>query len=308
MRAAAHLKIPFIEVDLSKEYEQEVFLPSIEEFKKGKTPNPDTLCNEKIKFGIFLDFCKSHGADFVATGHYARILEGSTLKSPELRSNLGISADENKDQSYFLWAVPETVLRHTMFPVGGLHKPQVRALAEKFGLPNASRPDSQGLCFLGDISLQDMLARELEPQQGSVLSEDGMAVGVHGGAQLYTLGQRHGFSLLHDTPHASAHYIIAKDIKKNTITVSDTKFPRNAKKTEVILINTNWIGEVAVGVCEARFRYRQPLMQAELFIEGDAVRVVLGEPQYVPLGQSLVLYRGERCLGGGVIKDATLIQ
>src|SRR3989344_4339333 len=161
MRVAAHLKILFREIDLSKEYESQVFKPSIEEFAKGRTPNPDTLCNEKIKFGIFFDYCISHGADFVATGHYARTeqkqVEQSVSQADESRGSefsaenyatlrdfvsvkLLKATDENKDQTYFLWAVPETALRKTLFPVGNLKKTDVRALAKKFGLPNASRP------------------------------------------------------------------------------------------------------------------------------------------------------------------------
>jgi tRNA-specific 2-thiouridylase len=191
-----------------------------------------------------------------------------------------------------------------MFPVGGLQKSRVRALAKKFGLPNAQRPDSQGLCFLGDISLEDMLAREAQPRPGSVLDESGAVVGTHKGAVLYTLGQRHGFSLLHDNPHTAAQYVIAKDTRANTITVSPEQFPRGSTTTTIELAHTNWIGEVSGGPCEARFRYRQALIPAQLSqTEG---RVVLKKPFYVPQGQSLVLYQGERCLGGGSINNATL--
>jgi len=296
MRAAAHLGIPFIEVDLSREYEREVFQPSIAEFKRGRTPNPDTLCNEKIKFGIFYDFCRSRGADFVATGHYARLSGGELL----------MGSDPNKDQSYFLWAVPQEALKHTIFPVGHLHKPQVRALAAKFALPNAARPDSQGLCFLGDISLSQMLEQEVAPQPGDVLLESGEVVGRHDGTVLYTQGQRHGFLLFATSPETAPHFIVAKDIAANTITVSTSKFPQVAKETKIMLEHLNWIGKVEDGECEARFRYRQTLMPAHLSMRGDTAEVVLKEPQYVPPGQSLVLYKGERCLGGGVIRDATI--
>lgn len=299
MRVAAHLDIPFIEVDLSREYEREVFRPSIDEWKRGLTPNPDTLCNEKIKFGVFYDFCMSQGADVVATGHYAQAQDGQ----------LFISADKNKDQSYFLWAVPETHVKKVMFPVGNLTKPEVRALAERFNLPNAARHDSQGLCFLGDISIDDMLAREVGHAQGDVFDEDGSVIGTHEGAAFYTLGQRHGFSLSHDSPDAKPQYVIAKDIARNTITVSQYKFPRDAKKTRIGLMHANWIGEVGAGACEARYRYRQELIPAAIISkEGDGAEVDLEAPQYVPLGQSLVLYEGDRCLGGGVIESATLLS
>jgi tRNA-specific 2-thiouridylase len=296
MRVAAHLDMPFIEIDLSKEYEREVFRPSVSEFERGHTPNPDTLCNEKIKFGAFFDFCRSQGADFVATGHYARIKDGELL----------VSADPAKDQSYFLWAVPEATLRFAMFPVGGKNKGEVRALAKRFGLPNAARKDSQGLCFLGPIGIDDMLEREVGSKGGDVLSESGEKVGTHRGAALYTLGERHGFLLFQHAPDTKAHYVIAKDLEKNTITVSEHQFPRHMNRTRVHLSHANWIGDAQEGPCAAQYRYHQRYIPAELKREGERAIVELSEPHYVPLGQSLVLYRGERCLGGGAVEDATL--
>ncbi len=298
MRVAAHLRIPFIEINLSKEYQEAVFKLSLAEFEKGRTPNPDALCNREIKFGAFFEFACSRGADFVATGHYAQVKDGK----------LFVSKDTNKDQSYFLWAVPETSLRHTMFPVGGMEKSEVRALAQKFGLPNAVRKDSQGLCFLGDIGIDDMLSREITHTKGDVLSEKGIEIGTHNGARLYTLGERHGFTLFQSTPSSVPHYVIGKNIENNTITVSPSKFPTSARATEIILTDTNWIGEVGDGPCEARYRYRQELTPARLEKKGGSAHVVLNQPHYVPLGQSLVLYRGTRCLGGGTIEDATILS
>ena len=300
-RVAAHLRIPFLEIDLSKEYQEEVFNTAVKEFSKGNTPNPDTLCNQKIKFGSFYRFAKSQNVDFIATGHYSQIKNGE----------LFAGADQNKDQSYFLWMVPETVLRYTLFPVGSLKKTEVRALAKKFGLPNASRKDSQGLCFLGDISIEDMLERELAPVAGDVLTEAGLVVGKHRGSMLYTLGQRHGFELFPlvgtqehtDTP---PHFVIAKDSQKNTITVSTFPFPRGVSETHLMLADTNWIGKVEDGAYEARYRYRQKLIPAQLRISKDDAEVILQEPHYAPVGQSLVLYEGDRCLGGGIIKDTQL--
>ena len=325
MRVAAHLRIPFLEVDFSKEYEREVFKPSIQEFAKGETPNPDTLCNREIKFGKFFEFCRSRGADYIATGHYVRLRGSSpsgvhdfpaekslSPRAVALRSHLQNSSaspvkllagtDSDKDQSYFLWSVPETALRYTLFPVGHMRKTEVRVLAKKFDLPNAERPDSQGLCFLGPISIDEMLVRELTFKRGNVISEDGKILGTHGGAARYTLGQRHGFTLATEAPDVPPYFVVAKDIKKNTVTVSTSRLPRSAKKTQIKLRGTNWIGEVSSGPCEARFRYRQKLIPAEL--QGSVA--TLFEPHFVPLGQSLVLYRGEHCLGGGVIASATL--
>lgn len=292
MRVAAHLEIPFVEIDLSKEYEQRVFDASIREFAKGETPNPDILCNREIKFGLFYDWARSQGADLVAAGHYAQIKDGELLAG----------ADSEKDQSYFLWSVPQEALRHTLFPVGHLVKPEVRALAAKFGLPNSARPDSQGLCFLGPISVSDMLERELELVPGAVLNEEGEQVGEHEGAARYTLGQRHGFTLLHQGPDTPAHYVITKDVEKNTVTVSTERFPKDASKTVLALRDENWIGSAPEGRYAARYRYRQKLIPAEV---RDGI-VTLSEPHFVPRGQSLVLYEGERCLGGGIVDNVEL--
>ncbi len=301
MRVAAKLQIPFLELDLSREYEQEVFTSSIEEFKKGKTPNPDALCNREIKFGAFFNFAKSHGADFVATGHYAQTKDGLLYTSP----------DESKDQSYFLWMVKKEILEQTLFPVGGMKKTEVRALAARLNLPNASRKDSQGLCFLGDISMDDMLSKELQPKKGNVLSEAGDVVGKHHGAILYTLGQRHGFELFAKTPETKPHFVIAKDISSNTITVSTDKYPKNATKTILSLRETNWIGyalqaDPRKGTDMARYRYHQTLIPAE--ISADGTTATLLAPHYVPLGQSLVFYSGVHCLGGGIVDNISFLS
>ena len=296
MRVAAHLKIPFIELDLSKEYEQEVFKESLKGFGGGQTPNPDAMCNRQIKFGAFYRFAKSRGADYIATGHYAQTKNGELL----------MGVDPEKDQSYFLWAVPQEVLVHTLFPVGGMQKPEVRILAKKFRLPNAERKDSQGLCFLGPISIGDMLTRELKPQPGKVLTERGEVIGVHDGAVLYTLGQRHGFTIHTHSTDSQPLFVVAKNIEKNTITVSPDKYPLDATRTKIALREENWIGEKISGVCQARFRYRQQLIPATLFFQSGAAVIELEEPYYVPLGQSLVLYKGERCVGGGSVDKCEL--
>ena len=336
MRVAAHLHIPFREIDLSKEYEKEVFRTSVREFARGRTPNPDVLCNRDIKFGAFYNYAREQGADFIATGHYAKVacerhprkplskIVWPSLADRAIVGELGeprtflkevfsdaaclrVSADTEKDQSYFLWMVPEEVLRHVIFPVGDLHKKDVRELANKFGLPNAARPDSQGLCFLGDIAIEDMLERELSPQQGDIISENGNVIGRHDGAVLYTLGQRHGFTLFSQTPDTQPHFVIGKNVEQNTVTVSVDRYPTGAKQTKISLTDVNLLGEVEPGKCQARYRYRQTLIDAELSIHGETAVVVLHEPQYVPIGQSLVLYRGDRCLGGGIVDTATLI-
>lgn len=294
-RVAAHLGIAFKSIDLSQEYANEVFAHTIEQFKKGRTPNPDTLCNQKIKFGAFFDWCIAQGADMIATGHYAQTADGKLYKG----------ADDSKDQSYFLWMVPKKALQKTLFPIGHLQKSAVRQLAAQFGLPNAKRHDSQGLCFLGDISIEDMLMRELNPAPGNVLDEEGAVVGTHKGAVLYTPGQRHSFELHAQTSETLPHFVIGKDIDANTITVSTSRFPRGVRQTYVALVNTNWIDEPVAGAqYEARYRYRQRLIPAR--VDTQMHTVTLAEPHYVPYGQSLVVYKGEECLGGGSVDSAAL--
>lgn len=296
MRVAAHLRIPFMEIDLSDRYAAKVFTDTVAQYSVGRTPNPDTLCNREIKFGAFFDFAKAHGADFVATGHYAQVKNGV----------LYMGADAKKDQSYFLWMVPQEVLKQVLFPVGGMEKAWVRTLAEKYQLPNATRKDSQGLCFLGNLTIEDMLRQELTIHPGIVLSVAGKSIGTHDGAALYTLGQRHGFLLTEQSPDTKPHFVVGVDVQKNTITVSTDQYPTHAKETVIKLREASWIGAVTSGVYQARFRYRQPLIDAKLVLDGSDATVVLTAPRYVPPGQSLVLYTGERCLGGGVVAEATL--
>lgn len=292
MRVAAHLRIPFRSIDLSEAYKKKVFEISVAEFAKGRTPNPDTLCNKEIKFGLFFNWCIEQGADMVATGHYAVRKDGA----------LYMGADEQKDQTYFLWAMPQKALRKTLFPVGGMHKPQVRALAAKFNLPNAERKDSQGLCFLGPVSVSDMLHQELTLVPGAVLDSGGAVIGTHEGAAAYTLGQRHGFELSIATPERPAYFVVGKNIADNTITVSPERYPQGVRETVAELSEENWIGEVPEGAYMARFRYRQTLIPARK--EGRTV--VLLQPHYIPEGQSLVLYKGAQCLGGGIVDKSSL--
>jgi tRNA-specific 2-thiouridylase len=295
-RVAAHLGINFKAIDLSKEYREEVFAHTIDEFKKGRTPNPDTLCNQKIKFGAFFNWCIANGADMVATGHYAQTSDGKLYKG----------VDDTKDQSYFLWMVRKAALQKTLFPIGHLQKTKVRELAAQFGLPNAKRHDSQGLCFLGDISIEDMLTRELKPTPGAVLNSLGEVVGTHKGAVLYTPGQRHGFELHAHTPETQPHFVIGKDVEANTITVSTERFPLGVTGTVISLVHTNWITEPSTSESYmSRYRYRQTLISSTVQTDTD---ITLKEPHYVPYGQSLVLYKDTLCLGGGIVESTVLIK
>jgi tRNA-specific 2-thiouridylase len=301
MRVAAHLGIPFETLDLEAEYKREVADYMIEEYRRGRTPNPDVMCNRSIKFGGFLKYAIEHGADFVATGHYAQVREeNGTFKLVE-------GKDKNKDQSYFLWTLTQAELSRIAFPVGDLEKPEVRALAQKFGLPTAAKKDSQGVCFLGPLDMHDFLAHYIEPKKGDVLNERGEVIGFHDGAFFLTRGERRGFTVTKKTPNDPPLYIVAKDIEHNTITVSpkraglDGEYAVTAVELESVSFSSHvpHDGERLL----ARFRYRQEPVPCEVLPQGLHASVHFIEPQSaVSPGQSLVLYRGEECVGGGVIR------
>ncbi len=305
MRVAAHLRIPFYTVDLSKEYEHDVVNRFVAEYAAGRTPNPDVLCNSYIKFGGFLDWARARGFPMIATGHYAQVRH--TPKEDGDVYALFAGNDTDKDQSYFLWMLTQDQLASTLFPVGEYEKPGVRALATQYGLPTAEKKDSQGICFLGQVDMADFLAHYIDTKKGAVLDQTGRVVGEHDGALLYTLGERHGFRVVHTSADEPPRYVVAKDIEANTITVA----PRNETTHAVqgvTLAETNWIGVAPELLSQrtglsARFRYRQPLIPVTVpAASGDGAQVVFSKPQqYVAEGQSLVLYEGTQCLGGGVI-------
>lgn len=298
MRVCAKLGIPFIELDLEKEYKKEVVDYMIREYKAGKTPNPDVMCNRFIKFGGFYSWAMKDGADFVATGHYARIDHDT--------NTLMTANDTNKDQSYFLWQIKKEQLPHILFPVGGMKKPDVRKLAKKHGLITADKKDSQGLCFVGKIDMKDFLRHYITEKPGKVLNEKGKVLGTHTGAFLYTIGERYGGVLTRsDLGENNSYYVIAKDVRKNTLTVS-TKAPdgtTGGMVTEVRLKNCNWLVKPEKGtVYMARSRYRAPLQNATLIIHNSKfiIRFESAQSSIAP-GQSLVLYDGDTLIGGGII-------
>ena len=215
MRVCAHLGIPFLECDAEEEYKKGVADYMIEEYKKGRTPNPDVMCNREVKFGVFWNFAKSHGADFIATGHYA-VNNSKSNYSFQLCK----SPDSSKDQSYFLWTLNQEDLSHTLFPIGHLKKTEVRKLAKKYKIPVAEKKDSQGVCFLGPLDMKDFLKHYIKSEKGKVLDEKGKVIGIHDGAVFFTLGERHGFVITEKTQNDKPYYVVGKDIKKNIIIVS----------------------------------------------------------------------------------------
>lgn len=288
MAVAAQLHIPFVTLDASREYKKAVIDYLLHEYRAGRTPNPDIMCNRDVKFGAFFDFAMRHGADVVATGHYATVHEGV----------LSRGKDEAKDQSYFLWAVPKETLRHVVFPLGALHKKDVRAYAKKHHLLVAEKRDSQGICFLGNVSVEEFLTKEFGTQEGHALLEDGTRVGKHNGALLHTLGER---IALTDAP-PGPWYVISKDVEQNTLTVA----PSPRKETTQSRLKLREINSLEIPkkdeIVEAQYRYHGPRIAgtwettSETFVPSQSIT----EP--VASGQSLVLYRGEQCLLGGIIE------
>lgn len=244
MRVAAFLDIPFLTFDLEDVYKKEVADYMITEYKAGRTPNPDVMCNKEVKFGAFLKKAIAMGADYVATGHYAQTYfahsnfsslrpfpdyrSGTLGKLKIERSRVGLykGIDPSKDQSYFLWTLKQEQLKRILFPIGHLKKTEVRKLAEKFNLPVAQKKDSQGICFLGAVDLKEFLKHYIKEKKGKVVNEKGEVIGHHDGVVFHTLGERHGFTITKKSPNDGAYYVVDKDLKKNILIVSQ----KNSKK------------------------------------------------------------------------------
>jgi len=294
MRVAAHLSIPFREIDLTKEYKKEVVDYMIREYKIGRTPNPDVFCNKYIKFGVFFDWALREGAEYVATGHYARIKkEGDVFQ-------MLAGKDQGKDQSYFLWTLGQKQLSKTFFPVGDLEKLEVRKLAKKYKLPNAQRKDSQGLCFVGPIDVKDFLAQYASQKSGDVLDGSGNVIGNHPGALFFTIGERHGFTITEKTPNDEPYFVVAKDMEKNTIVVGHKKDSISGMKKEFALESVNWISGTPIKGEKYTARVRHLGVRAPCIFDSD--KIIFTDPVLAASGQSLVLYDGDECLGGGIVE------
>jgi tRNA-specific 2-thiouridylase len=272
---------------LSEEYKKTVIDDMVANYARGITPNPDVLCNRHIKFGAFAKWAFKEGADFVATGHYAQNTDEQLVRGK----------DTNKDQSYFLWQLTKEDLKKAMFPVGGYTKPEVRAMAEKFELPVAAKKDSQGLCFVGDVTMHDFLAHYISLKKGNVLDESGKVIGEHDGAALYTLGERRGFRISAKSANEEPHFVIGVDVTANTVRVS--KDTTKAMRSSVTLVDTNFVGEApkVAQRLSAQARYREEPVSCTI---KDNV-VTFEKPHLAPPGQSLVLYDGDKLVGGGII-------
>lgn len=297
MRVAAHLGIPFLTCDAEQAYKDDVADYFIAEYQAGRTPNPDVMCNQYVKFGRFLQFAKDKGADYIATGHYARRVDVSN--EPQLHRGV----DTNKDQTYFLWSLTNEQLNRSLFPVGDTPKSNIRVEAQQREIPVATKKDSQGICFLGHVDIAEFLGYYITLEPGNVLNTTGKVIGTHQGALVYTLGQRHGFTVSVQADRQDAHYVVARDIDANTITVASERSAVETTQT-ITLENTVMRHTVTIGQSvEYQIRYRQaPLRGEVLNLEGNTLTIQLTEPQPAPAsGQSCVLYQDSLCLGGGII-------
>ncbi len=297
MKVAIALDIPFLFLDFEKEYKQGVVDKMIAEYKSGRTPNPDVLCNREIKFGSFWQKAKELGADYIATGHYAQVQ--STPDNLQLTEG----KDKEKDQSYFLWTLTEEDLFHTIFPVGELPKSEVRRLAEKFKLPVAEKKDSQGICFLGEVSMEEFLSHYVKAVPGKVLNTEGKVIGKHEGLVYYTIGERRGFEVTKKDTSSGPFYIVAKDQETNSLVVSDKEEEiLEFSPNKVVLKNVNWINEPESANLSARIRYRGEKLNCSLSLVGKRLAVEFPHPvRGLSLGQSIVFYNGEECLGGAIM-------
>jgi len=301
-RVCESLDIPYYAVNFSKQYMENVFKQFLDGLEKGYTPNPDILCNREIKFGPFLDYAKKIGADFIATGHYCRVKKSGNY------FQLLKAIDDKKDQSYFLCALNQEQLSKVIFPIGNLRKEQVREIAGELGLVTAKKKDSTGICFIGERKFRDFLKGYFGNQSGDIKTLQGEVIGRHEGLMYYTLGQRKGLGIGGKKDmDESRWFVVQKDLKNNVLVVNNGECDELFTK-ELIATNFNSIGNMdeQLGVrfsCMAKTRYRQPDQECEVeILSKNEIRVIFKKSQRaVTPGQWVVLYDGDRCLGGGII-------
>ena len=291
------LGIKFEYQNYVKEYNKNVIDYFFEEYLLGRTPNPDIICNTDIKFGLFLDWAMKKGYDYIATGHYARTEDGAKLLKGK---------DDSKDQSYFLYRLTQDQLSKVLFPLGEITKKDVRKLAKDAGLSTYNKPDSQGICFIGEVDIKEFLKQRIKPKKGKVFHVDGSDVGEHEGVWFYTIGQRHGFKV--KKYYGLPLYVVDKDVKENKLIVG---FAKDALKKEFIIDNLHWISNKEPEVlekkeglpCQIRIRHLGNIHDANLTKHDDnKVKVVMEDPSFgVAPGQSAVIYVGDEVLGGGII-------
>lgn len=300
-KVASHLGIPFYVWNFEKEYHDKVVEYFLKEYSAGRTPNPDVMCNSEIKFKVFLNKALELGADFVATGHYARI--GKTEGSGGREYQLLKGVDPAKDQSYFLYTLKQDQLSKVLFPIGEYFKPQVREMAREFGLPNFDKRDSQGICFIGKINVTEFLKEHVKARAGEIVTTAGQTMGQHSGLPFYTIGQREGMGLGGKGPY----YVAGKDFSSNKLIVTNDKSDPMLWKREFTITDVTWTNDQPKLPLEAgvTIRYHHPDYRALInSIDSDKLRISFEQPQRaVTIGQSAVIYQGDELLGGGVISE-----
>lgn len=327
LRVAAHFGIPMHTVNYEKEYKKTVMDYFFKEYKAGRTPNPDVMCNKEIKFKVLYNWARKQGFDYLATGHYAQVKkiklkQGSggsqtvilsaakdlikdSSASPQNDSKyiyqLIRSKDEFKDQTYFIYNIKPSQLPYLLFPIGGKKKSEVRALAKKLKLPNANKKESMGLCFVGQIRLKDFLEQKLKVKPGPIIDMAGKQIGEHQGLAFYTIGQRQGINVGKDGPW----FVVSKNLKTNTLIVTNNPNDPALETKQVAIHSVNWITppkQFPVKLT-GRFRHQGSLEKLIVTAQGHGQYLVdFAKPQKaVASGQSLVLYDGKICVGGGVI-------
>ena len=286
------LGIPLYRVDFVKEYWDFVFTYFLEELKKGRTPNPDIMCNKYIKFDYFVKEAKNLGCDFVATGHYARLKDGKLLR--------GI--DDNKDQTYFLSQLSKEQLTNVLFPIGDLEKSRVREIAQEYDLITATKKDSTGICFIGERNFQNFLKNYLPNQPGDVLDiKTNKVVGCHQGLMYYTIGQRKGLNI---GGNKDKMFVVGKNLDKNVLYVAFGDDNDYLKSDSCLVENMNFISNLRPEIATAKFRYRQKDIDVKIeYLNHNEIIVHYDDVKAVTPGQACVLYLGDECLGGGIIKE-----
>lgn len=304
-RVAVKLGIDFEVWDFEQAYHDKVVEYMLAEFKRGNTPNPDIMCNQEIKFKLFYKKARERGADYIATGHYARV--GRGLAEPTGVPQLLRAVDENKDQTYFLYRISNEALAHTLFPIGGMLKPEVKKLAAAHGLHNAYKKESMGVCFVGEVGMKDFLKEYIEVEPGEIREvESERVLGYHEGAVFYTVGQRHGLYLSGVAGEVSdglPYYVVAKDLAKNIVYVSKNLNDQHIWTKELTLrdvVMRESLGSGGTLDVMVRLRHRATLVPAAF--DGQVLHFET-EVKRPAAGQSAVIYRGEVCLGGGVIQN-----
>ncbi len=297
MRVCAKLGIPMLTFDFEKTYREKIISELFSGYASGSTPNPDVLCNEYIKFGLFFEEAKRLNMAYVATGHYAQIRKDVDGMAHMLRG-----VDPEKDQSYFLYRIPQAVLRQVLFPIGIYEKSRVRELAAEFDLPTADKPDSQGICFIGKLDMQDFLRTRIQPRKGNIISDTGEILGTHEGIDGFTIGQRHGIRVSHGE---EPWYVAEKNVEKNEIIVVQGSEHPKLFRRDIRVGDVHWMCGIWPNTefhCLVQVRYRQKPISATAKIEGEILILHCHElVKAIATGQSAVVYDGDECLGGGVI-------